>query len=159
MVDYWSEAGRIINHLIGGTTYEWGPVLVKDGRLWGPDGTFLQFPELCWRPDARMPNGDLLEPHYGYKSRKGWTKLYGGKLTENVIQWLARVNLAEDIRVLLAEGYKIVNLEHDAIIMLVKQDGSEQDKLRRVIEVMKRSPTWLPDIPLDAEGSLGETYG
>jgi hypothetical protein len=54
-------------------------------------------------------------------------------------------------------GYRIVLMEHDALGIVVRQE-SAQDDMQTLIEEMRRPPDWLPDIPLDAEASVGETY-
>jgi hypothetical protein len=41
--------------------------------------------------------------------------------------------------------------------VLVREQSAEQD-LQVILEEMRRSPAWLPDIPLDAEATMGETY-
>lgn len=79
---------------------------------------------------------------------------YGGRLTENLCQAIAR-----DIM-----GVAMVNLEeaglpplftvHDEIIASVL-DG-EKDA---VVEVMTQSPEWAKDLPLAAGGEIGARYG
>ena len=42
--------------------------------------------------------------------------------------------------------------------LLVKRDGHEQEALDFCLQEMKRTPEWLPGIPLDAEGGLSQRY-
>jgi hypothetical protein len=54
-------------------------------------------------------------------------------------------------------GYRVVLMEHDALGVLVCEETA-QDDLKVILAEMRRAPDWLPDIPLDAEGQVGETY-
>ena len=53
-----------------------------------------------------------------------WTELstYGGKLTENVVQAIARDCLAEAIKRTLAAGYEILMHIHDEIVFDVPEE-------------------------------------
>ena len=74
---------------IGGTTHpvQWGPMVVDTGVIWGPGNVPIWYPELHYEDG---PDGG----QWVYKTRKGFTKLYGGKLTENVIQFLSRLDMS-----------------------------------------------------------------
>ena len=82
---------------------------------------------------------------------KAWTRLetFGGKLTENLVQAVARDCLAESMIRLEARGYKIVFHVHDEVIIDAPRgfgSGSE------VAAVMGEPIPWAPGLPLRAEG-------
>ena len=159
---YWAQAGRLIFRIADGEPYQWGPVLIKDGKLFGPGGTMLHYPNLHYHYPTAEEKEQLPEfKHGGYwrfKSRNGWSELYHTKLVENVIQWLARIAWAEDVIRIKRLGYKIVMRTYDEVVVPVKKDGNEQHHLDIIVNEMERSPAWMPDIPLEAEGFLSECY-
>ena len=84
-------------------------------------------------------------------------KLYGGKLVENVVQFMSRVDMSQSLlRIIRRTGIRPAQLEHDAAVWVVKEDLVEPFKLV-VNQEMTRAPKWLPDIPLACEVSTGET--
>jgi hypothetical protein len=128
----------------------WG-VWAHRGRLWGPTGTWIDYSTLEPDPDR---------PGWRFRKRDGWTRIWGGFLCENLVQFLARIHLAETMKTLVREGIpRIVLCTHDDIFALVRDDGGAEAWLARMIEVMSTSPSWMPEVPLAAEGHLGHTYG
>ena len=80
-----------------------------------------------------IPNGlsilyhDLRPQHtetgleYTYKTRRGRTKIYGGKVIENVCQALARCIIGEQM-LRISKKYKVVLTVHDSIVCCVPDD-------------------------------------
>ena len=160
VVEYWKTAGRMISRIAGGDPIQWGPMLIKDHKIYGPGGTMLHYETLQFHkpePDEECQEFER-DGYWRYQTRNGWTKLYSGKLVENVVQWLARIVMSQAMLRIIALGYKVVNTTHDELLVLIPKDGREQEHLRICEAEMKRTPTWLPGIPLDCEGSLGERY-
>jgi hypothetical protein len=121
------------------------------GRLYGPTGTWIDYSTLGPDPDR---------PGWRFRKRDGWTRIWGGFLTENLIQFLARIHLAEVMKTLVREGIpRIVLCTHDDIFALVRDDSGAEAWLARMIEAMSTPPSWMPGVPLAAEGHLGHTYG
>lgn len=88
---------------------------------------------------------------------KAWTRLetFGGKLTENIVQAVARDCLAESMIRLEQRGYRIVFHVHDEVIIDAPQgfgSGSE------VAAIMGEPIPWAPGLPLRAEGYETEFY-
>ncbi len=77
---------------------------------------------------------------------------YGGRLTENVTQAVARDLLAEALVRLQRHGHKVVGHVHDEI--LVEGFSSLED----VTKIMVDSPAWAEGLPMDAEGFLAPRY-
>jgi DNA polymerase bacteriophage-type len=90
----------------------------------------------------------------GIESGK-WSKIttYGGKLTENIVQAIARDCLAESLIRLDDRGYNIVMHVHDEVVLDVK-DGS----LHEVEQIMSEPIPWAKGLPLKAEGFETEYY-
>ena len=124
-------------------------------------------------PDqVQLPNG--LELHYkgirgledpisgrisnfSYQSGKHTrSKLYGGLFDENLIQTLSRIVVGEQM-LKIAERYKVVTMTHDEVVYLAHWREASR-ALKFGIEALRTPPTWLPDVPLDAEGGFDVNY-
>ena len=153
VVDLWKEGGRMIARLAGGPPMNWGPVEIRDRRMWLPNGIPLIYDTLENHLDEESG-----ERYWRVRTRKGWDKLYGAKLVENLIQALAWVFVSAAMNRIDNLGYRVLNAPYDELLVLIPKDGNEQFHVDRCVAEMKRTPDWLPGIPLDAEWSLGERY-
>jgi hypothetical protein len=84
--------------------------------------------------------------------------IYGSKLLENIVQFLARINTMHDALRICDRGYRFVMQAHDELVWIVPDDKVEDCK-RVVLEEMTRPPSWGKDIPLAAECGVGQSYG
>lgn len=148
----WGTAGRLIARIAGGSPLEWqNGVVIKDKRLYGPNGAWINYETLIY--DTELAS-------WKFKKRAGWKTIWGGFLVENLIQFLARIHLGQCMNKLKKDGIpKIALCTHDDIVALVRDDNDASKWLDYIIAVMSRSPSWMPDVPLDAEGAIGHTYG
>ena len=71
---------------------------------------------------------------------------YGGKLTENIVQSVARDCLAEKMKLLESMGYPIVFHVHDEMILDVPREDKQAAKL--VDKIMAEPIDWAPGLPL-----------
>lgn len=87
-----------------------------------------------------------------YRHVQGYREdTYGGRLTENVTQAVARDLLADALLRLDQAGYYVVGHVHDEVI--VESDDSEG-----IRTIMKNAPAWADGLPLDASADLSERY-
>lgn len=152
VVAYWKQASRMISALAGTEhPVTWGPMRVDTNVIWLPGDVPI------WYHDLHYHQTDGGEQYWRYRDRKGWTKLYGGKLTENVIQALSAVDMREAlIRIFNRTGISYSNQEHDAAVWCVPENLV--DAFVQVVQSeMTREPAWLPGIPLAVDISVGET--
>lgn len=133
------------------------------------DGTTL----LCVLPSGReiaWPCASIGTNRFGSRSisYKGtdqttgrWTRLetYGGKLTENITQAVARDCLAEVIVRLedVMKNVPVVFHVHDEVICEVAEDHAE-GALEIIKEVFSRQPDWAPGLPLTGAGYITKYY-
>lgn len=152
VVRLWRDAGNLFPYLNGKHACDFLCMRVKDGKLYLPNGAWINYQTLEWyAPDEG-------EPHWRIKTRHGWTKMYGAKLVENFVQALARVIMSEaGVRIAKA-GFRPVLTSHDEFSFLVPNDSKQNEALQFIIQEMKREPSWLPGIPVDCEGSLSKRY-
>lgn len=94
---------------------------------------------------------------YSYKTRKGRTRIYGGKVVENVCQGIARCIIGEQM-LRIAKKYKVVLTVHDAIAVVVRDDVVEE-ATTYVEECMRWVPEWAKGLPVNCESGSGKSYG
>ena len=79
---------------------------------------------------------------------------YGGKLTENVVQAIARDCLAYTLGLVRGLGYKPVMHIHDEIVI----DAGPDQSLEDVNEIFKDTPYWAPGLVLKGAGFESSYY-
>ena len=90
------------------------------------------------------------------QSKKTWgvEETYGGKLSENITQAVARDCLFYAMEQLEAAGYRIVFDIHDEVVLEVPEVQADLD---RVVAIMSQPIPWAPGLPLNADGWV-DTY-
>lgn len=149
----WQRGTLAINALANGQTTKWGNGCIeihKEGILM-PNGLYQRYPNLRRAVDA---TGKV---QYIYDSRKGSVKLYGGKLTENICQGLARCIIGEQM-LKIAKRYRVVLTVHDAVACVAPKEEAEE-AMAYVMECMRYVPEWAKGIPLNCEAGYGDSYG
>jgi len=122
----------------------YGPLTIGHNCLKLPNDMYLQYPNLTYAP---------AEGGFIYNSYKRTERLYGPKLTENIIQALARIVITDAMLKL----DNVVLQVHDEIITC-KQVDDPQAELDYMLGVMTTAPHWCHTIPLDAEGGFSTKY-
>ncbi len=91
------------------------------------------------------------------QTSKKWKPIetYGGKLVENIVQAIARDCLAVAIERLEVAGYAVVFHVHDEVVI---DCPPERADLAAVSAIMSAPMPWAPDLPLAADGWIGEFY-
>ena len=94
------------------------------------------------------------------QTTKKWepNETYGGKLTENIVQAIARDCLAYAIENLNAAGYPIVFHVHDEVVIDIKPYADNEKMLQDVCGIMRKRPPWAPGLPLEAAGWVGDFF-
>jgi DNA polymerase bacteriophage-type len=139
-------------------------------RVYLPNGMYLQYPYL----ERQLEGGFQF---FDYKSivRKkfmgtmtepeGGKLIHGGLFTENVVQALARIVIGEQMLAIarylceVGDGFyrRIVTMTHDEIVVCVPKEEAE-GVFQHMLQVMRTSPGWATELPLDAEGGYAENY-
>jgi DNA polymerase len=157
---FWKTAGKALDAILANQVMSFGRnnVLQIEGhngiRL--PNGLYIKYPNL--RFIANHDDGKR-EMAYDVKKGKAWipNRIYGGKVTENVCQALARIIIGDQM-LLVAKKYKVVMTVHDAIACVVPEH--EVSNGTDYVEMcMKIRPQWAPELPLSCESGHGESYG
>jgi len=85
------------------------------------------------------------------------TKLYAGKITNNVTQALARIVMTDGM-LRVAKRYPVVGTVHDELICVVP-DSEVNEAKAWVLEQMTIEPSYMPGIPLAADVGAHRRYG
>lgn len=152
---FWKKMDQVITNMTLGIESKEGPLEVGKGFIRLPNGMFLQYFGL--HGTAEITRDDLVMTETTYLTRTGRTKLYGGLLTENVVQALSRIIIAEQMLKIHDAGYRIVTMAHDEIVIIAKKKDAEK-ALDFMIKTMSTPPDWAPDLPLAAEGDFANCY-
>jgi DNA polymerase len=156
---FWKKAGDALGTIMSNQAGELGRggILKIDG-LQGillPNGMRVKYPHL-----RKIINDDgKTEMVYDTKRGKATipNRIYGGKVTENVCQALARIAIGKQM-LMIAKKYKVVMTVHDAVACIVPEAVVET--AQEFVEIcMKLRPEWAPDLPLNCESGYGRSYG
>jgi DNA polymerase I-like protein with 3'-5' exonuclease and polymerase domains len=129
----------------------------------------------CTPEGIYLPNGMTVrynnlrkqEDGFVYDNRYGSTKIYGGKVVENVVQALARIvvfdqmaKIEQNLRKLDSgdKRYRVVLTVHDEVVAVVPEADAEAT-LAMMTEIMSTPPSWAITLPVSCEGDVGDTYG
>lgn len=94
------------------------------------------------------------------QTTKQWKQIetYGGKLTENCVQAIARDALAGAVDRLEAVGLPIVFHVHDEVVIDAKPFGTAKEMLKKVTDIMSAPIPWAATLPLNADGWVGDYF-
>jgi DNA polymerase len=123
-------------------------------HLYLPSGRKLSYKD----PSLYLGKFDNVSLRYmGVNSvTRKWSRIdtYGGKLTENIVQAIARDIMAEGMLRAEAAGYPIVLTVHDEVIAETTLDKSVEE----FVDLLTEVPEWAKGCPIDAEGWKGKRY-
>lgn len=146
-----------------------GLILAREGDYEnGQDFLTIQLPSgrklFYARPFVEVNEKNRASLHYqgvNQKTRQ-WEIIpaYGGKLTENVVQAIARDCLAESLVRLVYAGYQIVFHVHDEIVLEVPAATPEEAEshVAAITDIMAQPISWAPGLILKAEGFATRYY-
>ncbi|HAI40195.1 MAG TPA: hypothetical protein DCM40_19930, partial [Maribacter sp.] len=145
----WSSWKGLLWEMLSPKSYgnNYGPLTIRANGLELPNGMQLKYPSL------RHESGEFV-----YTTGKEYIRTHGPRLTENVVQALARIVITDqmlDIQSL--PEVDIVMQVHDEIIAIGSNVSSDVI-LNKILTIMRTPPAWCKDLPLDAEASVSSIY-
>ena len=150
VVALWDLFGNLIQYsLYEGNEYTHKCVTFKKGEIVLPSGMSLLYPDLKPGKDEK----GRLQWTYGEDE----TKLYAGKITNNVTQGVARCVMTDGM-LRTAKKYFVAGTVHDEQIVVVP-DEDVADAKTWVLAQMTMEPKYMPGIPLAADGGTHKRYG
>lgn len=82
----------------------------------------------------------------------------GPIIVHNCVIALERVLMGQAMLRIREAGVWIMGNAHDEIWVLIPKGNDQEKILQFCIDEVRRVPSWLPQIPLNAEGEMGEIY-
>jgi DNA polymerase len=159
IVGLWKQGQEALEAMSKGVDFSFGEDKIlacnKNG-IHLPNGMWLKYNEL-----GRTP-----EKQFQYKTKSGYTKLYGGKVIENVVQALARIVVFDQMARIEQElrpknkpykHYRTALTVHDEVVSVVP-DEDAQWALDMMQACMSKAPAWAKDLPIACEGAMGKNY-
>jgi DNA polymerase I-like protein with 3'-5' exonuclease and polymerase domains len=149
----WKDANNSIKYMYQGSVLQFGRqgvLEVVDGGVRLPSGLVMRYDDLRGEQDEKGVE-------YTYKTRRGRTRIYGGKVIENVCQGIARCIIGEQM-LKIAKRYRVVLTVHDSIACCVPYYEADDCKAY-VEECMRWTPDWAKGLPVDCEAGIGVNYG
>ena len=153
IVGFWSAMERAARKVLDEKiTVPCGKAILywKDGNMFMrlPSGRDLCYQGICYTSN-RFGNSSLGYYMPNASGKMTLTETFGGKITENLTQAVARDLLANSMLALEKAGYRIVFHVHDEVILEVPNG---QGTLEEACAIMGVPPSWAPDLPLRADG-------
>ena len=150
VVSFWDMcSGLIDTALAQGREFRYKCIVFRKGEIELPNGMKLLYPDLRQVKDDKGRNQWV----YGQDA----TKLYAGKITNNVVQATARIVMTDGM-LRVAKSYPIKGTVHDELIAVVPDAEVEYAKTW-VLAQMTMEPRYMPGIPLNADGGAHRRYG
>ncbi len=127
--------GNLLLHLPSGRTLSYRSARIGENRFGGESIVYLGADQLTrsW--------GDV--------------ETYGGKLTENLVQAIARDCLAEAMQRLEEHGYPVVAHIHDEVVL---DTPNGQGSLEDAIRIMTQNTDWNKGLIMNADGFESDYY-
>ena len=150
VASFWEMcSGLLEKSLYGGEERQYKCLTFRKEEIQLPNGMKLLY------PDLRIIQDDKGRSQYVYGPDA--TKLYAGKITNNVTQALARIVMTDGM-LRVSKRYFIAGTVHDELIAVVP-DAEVDEAKTWVLEQMTMEPRYMPGIPLDADGGAHRRYG
>jgi len=150
VASFWEMcSGLLEKSLYGGEERTYKCLTFRKEEIQLPNGMKLLY------PDLRIVKDDKGRSQYVYGPDA--TKLYAGKITNNVTQALARIVMTDGM-LRVSKRYFIAGTVHDELIAVVP-DAEVEEAKTWVLEQMTIEPRYMPGLPLDADGGAHRRYG
>lgn len=129
-----------------------GPITIKQRMLVLPNGMPLHYPKLR-KTGSGFQFEAFVAPDHPY-----WKPIWGGGLTENVVQALARLIISRAEVRLARMGLRAVLQVHDELVYVVPED--KVAAVKTALDMALSDPVpWLPGLPIACEVGTGKSYG
>ena len=150
VVSFWEMCGNLLESaLYGGREFRYKCLIFRKGEIELPNGMKLLYPDLRREKDEKGRSQYVYGPDA--------TKLYAGKITNNVTQGVARIVMTDGM-LRVSKRYPVVGTVHDELWSLAPEEEAETAK-KWVWEQMTMEPRYMPGIPLNSDVGYHRRYG
>ena len=154
VVSFWDMCSKLMEKsLYGGEEVVYKCVTFRKEEIVLPSGMTLKYPNLRNELDKETKQRNWVYGEAGVKP----TKLYAGKITNNIVQGTARVVMTDGM-LRVDKKYPVVGTVHDELLCVVPDD-EVKEATDWVLEQMIAQPKYMPGIPLNSEVGAHRRYG
>ena len=165
IVSFWQRCGYALGGIVSRGSGQITDLIEYDtDGIKLPNGLKIRYPAL-----RSQANGyEYINSSRSYKkvvvnrvtgnaqSTNDWTKIYGGKVTENIVQALARIIVAEQM-VEIGKLYHVAFQVHDEVVVTVPASQSTHAQ-QHIVMCMSEPPSWAGKLPISCEIGSGSNY-
>ncbi len=155
IVQGWRKCHEALDYVYSGGSIAidpWGLCIAEQGRIRTPKGA-IRYPSLRKQPDEKG------KQEWWYGEGRNATRIYAGKITENLVQHLSRFIIADaKLEFEKRTGFCPALDVYDEIVAVVPEKEAE-NMLRELQSILRKSPDWFPQIKLWSEGDIADNYG
>ena len=148
IVSYWRQCQKkisLMTQLSADDEEVWLPFRVRFQEVVLPNGMTLNYDGLHTSEDGAT-----------YVSGGNVDYLYGGKLTNNLVQATSRIIMTDAWRE-IAKKYDVVMSVHDELVILAREDEAET-AMKDLEAALTKQPSFLPPIKLTADCGFARNY-
>lgn len=166
VVRFWNMCDGMLNSMTQGNSGTMHKLLNHSPTgILLPSGFRLQYPllnrtatEFRYAGDQRAYMDAIRTRMSGQQVDTKWTKLYGGKVTENIVQAIAAYIIRLQMVQAKLAGLKVVFQVHDEIVIAASESQADLYEAK-LVKIMSTPPDFMPDLPIACESGQGYTYG
>ena len=165
IVSFWQKCGYALGGMVSGGSGQITDLIEYDSDgIKLPNGMKIRYPALR----SQVNGYEYINNSRAYKravdarltgkdSAAGdWTKIYGGKATENIVQALARIIIAEQM-VEIGKLYHVAFQVHDEVVAVVPRAQSTHAQ-QHIVMCMSEPPAWAGKLPISCELGISDNY-
>jgi DNA polymerase len=166
IVSLWHKCSNMLAQMVNGQSGQIVDWIPYDGEgIILPNGLRVRYPALRVRDREYVYVADPREYRKAATTRVttgevvdiNWTRIYGGKATENLIQALARIVVAEQMAE-AGQHYHVAFQVHDEVI-IVAPDAEATHAQQHLEQIMSTAPVWAAGLPVACESGMADNYG
>lgn len=166
IVQFWQRCGQALTTMTQGGSGNLHDTIPFDNTgITLPNKLKIQYPALRQTGSGFEYIGDARSYRKAVRDRVmtgtteeiAWTRIYGGKVTENLVQALAAIVIREQMAK-IGQHYHVAFQVHDEIIIAAPKDAAES-AMQKLVEVMSTPPKWAQGLPVACEAGYSENYG
>ena len=124
-------------------------------EFWNDNGVVnIQLPSTrC----LKYPQARIVKDKWNGKLKYKHNYLWGGSITENVVQAIARDIFVEGVLRLDAAGIPVILRSHDEVVVLLQEKNAEK-KFQEAVKIFCVNPLWANGLCISGGGDLTEFY-
>lgn len=156
VTNFWKICSGFIEDMHIGRDTHYKNIRIGKERIELPNKMNLWYRNIRPR-EVKDIDGNVTGEEWIYGAPGKERKIYGAKLTENIVQAIARVVMTDGM-LRIGKRYKNVLTVHDEAVALVPEVGADL-AAEWMKQQMTIEPSYMPGIPLAASAGYGKTYG